>query len=372
MDFVDTIVVGAGVVGLAAARALAGSGRDTLILERNRKFGEETSSRNSCVVHSGIYYPPGSLKARLCVSGRELLYGYCADRGVDHRRCGKLIVADKEQVMALQTLYARGLENGVMDLQWLGAAEARQLEPAVQCAAAVFSPSTGIVDVHQLMTAMLADLEARGGILVSNSSVENIRPLTSGFEVDVRSGNDEATLLARRVVNAAGLGAVELTRRIAGYPSHLIPDAYLAKGNYFACRTRSFRHLVYPMPNDAGLGIHATLDLDGTVRFGPDVEWVDTIDYGVDAGRASEFYASIRQYWPALPEGDLQPAYSGIRPKISGPGQKAADFVVAGPTDHGVSGLVNMLGIESPGLTAAIAIGDDLVALLRDSDSGSC
>jgi L-2-hydroxyglutarate oxidase LhgO len=366
MDSVDVIVVGAGVVGLAVGKALAATGQDTVIVERHRKFGEETSSRNSCVVHSGIYYPPGSLKARLCGRGRELLYAFSADQGVAHWRCGKLIVAQSGQVPALAALHAKGLENGVADLQWLDADEARELEPEVRCAAAVFSPSTGIIDIHQLMTALLGQFEAHGGVLALNSTVQRIRRQSAGFEIDVRSGDGEITILARRVVNSTGLDAVALTRRIEGYPSALVPDAYLAKGNYFSCRMRPFRHLVYPMPNDAGLGIHATLDLDGTVRFGPDVEWVDTVDYEVDAGRAADFYASIHDYWPALSHGDLLPAYAGIRPKVVGPGQSAADFMIVGPRDHGLPGLVNMMGIESPGLTAAIAIGDYVRSLLGD------
>ncbi|MCM2310759.1 MAG: NAD(P)/FAD-dependent oxidoreductase [Steroidobacteraceae bacterium] len=363
-DVVDAVVVGAGVVGLAIGRALAATGRDTLVLERNQRFGEETSSRNSCVVHSGIYYPAGSLKARLCVSGRDQMYQYAAERGVWHQRCGKLIVAQRDQLSSLEALRAKGVENGVAELHWLDERAARELEPEVSCAAALYSPATGIIDVHGLMTALLGDLEASSGMLVVNSSVQRVRPVGSGFEVKVRSDDDESTVIARQVVNAAGLDAVEVTRRIDGYPADRIPRAYLAKGNYFSCPGRPFRHLVYPMPNDAGLGIHATLDLDGSVRFGPDVEWVEAIDYSVDGRRAADFYASIRLYWPALPDDALQPAYAGIRPKIVGPGQKAADFVIAGPAEHGLPGLVNLLGIESPGLTAALAIADHVRGLL--------
>ena len=358
MDVVDTIVVGAGVVGLAVGRALAATGKDTLVMERHGRFGEETSSRNSGVVHSGIYYPTGSLKARLCVRGRELLYEYSRERGISHRRCGKLIVAQRDQIPALQALHAKALENGVADLRWLDSGEARELEPAVTCAAALLSPATGIIDVHELMHALLSDVEAHGGVLVRNTSVQRVRPVAQGLELTIRNGDDESTVVARRVVNSAGLGAIDLTHRIEGYPNQLIPAAYFAKGNYFSCTARPFRHLVYPMPDEAGLGIHATVDLDDSVRFGPDVEWVDAVNYRVDTRRAQDFYASIREYWPALPDNALQPAFAGMRPKIVGPGQQAADFVIAGPGQHGIRGLVNLLGIESPGLTAALAMGD--------------
>ena len=363
-DVVDTVVIGAGVVGLAVARALAATGRETLVIERHRRFGEETSSRNSGVVHSGIYYPTGSLKARLCTRGREMLYAYSLERGVSHQRCGKLIVAQAEQIAGLTALYNQARNNGVADVRWLEGSEARQLEPAVRCTAALYSPSSGIVDVHDLMTALLADIEALGGSLVLNSTVVLARPAALGLELVVRSGHDENTIIARQLVNSAGLAAVDLTSRIVGYPSDRIPAAYLAKGSYFSCTARPFRRLVYPMPNEAGLGIHATLDLDGNIRFGPDVEWVDSIEYSVDARRVDEFYSSIRDYWPDLSDGDLQPAYAGMRPKIVGRGERASDFVIAGPTEHGIPGLVNLLGIESPGLTAALAIGDHVQGLM--------
>lgn len=347
VDFVDAVVVGAGVVGLAVARSLAATGRETLILERHSRFGEETSSRNSGVVHSGIYYPTGSLKAELCVLGREMLYSYAEDRGIRHRRCGKLIVAQVSQVAALRALRDKAAANGVNDLRWLRAEEAGDLEPAVRCAAALFSPSTGIIDVHEFMTSLLGDVEARGGTLVTNARAHELRPASSGLEITVDGGGFESVVRARQLINAAGLDAVALTRNTTGYPAELIPATYLAKGSYFSCAARPFRHLVYPMPQEAGLGIHATLDLDGSTRFGPDVEWVDRIDYAVDVGRAAAFYASIREYWPALPDGGLQPAYSGIRPKISGPGRAPADFIIAGPREHGIDSLINLLGIES-------------------------
>jgi L-2-hydroxyglutarate oxidase LhgO len=365
-EIVDAVVIGAGAVGLAVARALSVAGMATLLVERHRRFGEETSSRNSGVVHSGIYYPTGSLKARLCVRGRQLLYGYCRERGIAHRRCGKLIVAQEPQVGALRVLHDRGLANGVADLQWLGAQASRELEPAVRCAAAVLSPSTGIVDVHELMVALLADFEAQGGVMAVNSSVSGVRGVAGGLELAVDSGGEADVLLARRVVNAAGLNSTQLAHRVEGYPRDRIPQAYLAKGNYFTCPGRPFQRLVYPMPDEAGLGIHATLDLDGSVRFGPDVQWVDDPDYRVDAGRRERFRASIREYWPRVDEVELSPGYAGIRPKIVGPGQQAADFVIAGPREHGVPGFVSLFGIESPGLTAALAIGEWVTALLRE------
>jgi L-2-hydroxyglutarate oxidase LhgO len=356
-DVVDVAIIGAGVVGLAIARELAASGLVTVVVERNRGYGMETSSRNSGVVHSGIYYPKDSLKARLCVGGRALLYDYCRDRGIAHRRCGKLIVAQQGQIDALRELQARGVANGVTDLEWLDGRQASALEPAVRCAAALLSPSTGIVDPHELMTSLLADVEAHDGVLALDSRVERLRMTGDCIELAVTNGTDPGQLTARNVINAAGLHAVELTRRIEGYPKERVPRTYLAKGNYFSCSGRPFRRLVYPMPNDAGLGIHATLDLDGSVRFGPDVEWVEDTDLAVDPKRAVGFYQSIREYWPELPDGALQPAYSGMRPKIVGPGEPAADFAIEGPRDHGVPGLINLLGIESPGLTAALAIG---------------
>lgn len=368
---IDAVVIGAGVVGLAVARSLAKAGMDTLVVERNRRFGEETSSRNSGVVHSGVYYPGGSLKAQLCIRGRQLLYDFCRDRGIAHLRCGKLIVGRESQLGTLRALYDRGVTNGVADLQWLSSATVRQLEPEVSCAGAVLSPSTGIVNVHELMVALLADLEAQAGTLVTNSAVVGVRGVERGLELTVDSGGEPAVLIARRVVNAAGLASTDVAHRIAGYPTGRIPRAYLAKGIYFTCPGRPFQRLVYPMPNEAGLGIHATLDLDGSVRFGPDVEWVDELDYGVDGGRREHFRASIREYWPRVDEVELSPGYAGIRPKIVGPGQKAADFVIDGPRDHGVAGLVCLFGIESPGLTAALAIGERVTDLLREDAAAS-
>jgi L-2-hydroxyglutarate oxidase LhgO len=357
-DYLDAIVIGAGVVGLAVGRALARSGYETVIVERHRRIGEEASSRNSGVIHSGIYYPTNSLKARLCVAGRDRMYEYCLEKGVAHRRCGKLIVAGKTQAGLLENLRRKAVENGVDDLRWLDPAEVKALEPEVQCAAALLSPSTGILDVHELMNALLGDFEAAGGILVLDSSVQRLRPVADGLEAEIISDGEVSVVRARSVVNSAGLSAVDLAHRVEGSRLDELPVARYAKGNYFSCTGRPFSRLVYPLPNEAGLGIHATVDLAGNVTFGPDVEWVEAIDYSVDPGRGQDFYAAIREYWPTLPDRRLQPSYSGIRAKIVGPGEPAADFLFFGPERHGVAGLIHLFGMESPGLTAALAIGD--------------
>jgi L-2-hydroxyglutarate oxidase LhgO len=357
MDSTDVVVVGAGVVGLAVARALAQRGFETLVLERHARPGQETTSRNSGVIHSGIYYPTGSLKARLCVRGRQRLYEFCEQRGIPHQRCGKLIVAPEAQVPALRTLQQRAIANGVDDLTLLDGPQVRELEPEVRCAAGLLSPSTGIVDAHELLLALLADLEASGGALVLRTRVESARPTPAGFAVTCSSGHSTSEIECKWLVNSAGLSAVDLQQRIEGAPTGAPRRAYYAKGNYFACHgVKPFRRLVYPMPNEGGLGVHATLDLDGTTRFGPDVEWVDRPDYHVDPARAQSFYEAIREYWPAIPEGSLQPAYAGVRPKLVGPGQAAADFEIAV-----TRGLVHLLGIESPGLTSSLAIAEAVV-----------
>jgi L-2-hydroxyglutarate oxidase LhgO len=361
----DCVVIGGGVIGVAVARALARNGRETLVLERHGRPGEETSSRNSGVVHSGIYYPLNSLKARFCVRGRELLYAFCREFDVAHRKPGKLIVAQADQMDALRALHRRAIANGVDDLRWLGADEVSALEPEVRCEAALLSPSTGIVDVPEFITALIAGLEAAGGTVSYRSSAVTARPFDGGFEVDIRSGDEDVTLRTRCIVNSAGLHALDMARRIGGGDAARLPVARFAKGNYFSCSGRApFTHLVYPMPNSAGLGVHATLGLDSSVRFGPDVEWVDSLDYDVAPARAGSFYAAIREYWPGLRDGALQPAYAGIRPKLVGPGDAATDFVIEDETVHGVPGLVNLLGIESPGLTSSLAIAEHVAAVL--------
>ena len=358
-ETVDCVVIGAGVVGLAVARALAMRGRETLVLEAEGAIGTGTSSRNSEVIHAGIYYPPGSAKAKLCVAGRQRLYAYCAARGVEHRRCGKLIVAaDREQAQVLAKIEATARANGVEDLRRLTAAEAVAMEPALRCVAALLSPSTGILDSHGLMLALRADLEQAGGIIAFHSPVRRGRRGRGAIELEV--GADETTWLAAHVViNSAGLQAQELSRSIEGVAPRSIPPAIYAKGNYYVLQGKApFKHLVYPVPEPGGLGVHLTLDLAGQAKFGPDVEWIEKLDYGVDPARAERFYRDIRRYWPALPDGTLRPGYAGIRPKLSGPGAAAADFLIQGPQEHGVPGLVNLYGIESPGMTAALAIAD--------------
>ena len=359
---IECVVVGAGVVGLAVARALARSGRDVILVEAGEGIGVGISSRNSEVIHAGIYYPSGSLKAQVCVEGKQRLYAFCDERGVDYRRLGKLIVAtDDGQCAALQTLLAQGRSNGVDDLQWLDADQARELEPAVSCVAALWSPSTGIVDSHALMLALQADAEASGTSLVFHTPLASARCTEQGFELQM-GGAQPMTLSCRELINCAGLFAPEVASRIEGLPSQHVPTARLCKGSYFSFSGRApFRHLVYPAPESAGLGVHMTLDLGGQARFGPDVEWVDQVDYRVDPRRADGFYEAIRRYWPGLPDNSLQPAYSGIRPKITGPTEPAADFVISGPAEHGVPGLVNLFGIESPGLTSCLALADRVV-----------
>jgi L-2-hydroxyglutarate oxidase LhgO len=363
MDRVDAVVVGAGAIGLACARELALRGLETIVVEATDGIGNGTSSRNSEVIHAGIYDAPGSLKATLCVAGRRLLYPYCESRGVGHRRSGKLIVATTAaQAEALRTIEARALANGVEGLRWLDGAEARALEPALNAEAALLSTVTGIIDSHALMLAFLGDFENAGGALVLRSPVESAAVTRDGFVVKI--GGGEPLMLATRIlVNAAGLFAPSLASRIDGLDATHIPRERFAKGNYYALAGRSpFTHLVYPVPEPGGLGVHLTLDLAGQARFGPDVEWLApatapaAIDYAVDPARGDLFYAAIRRYWPGLKDGALVPAYSGVRPKLQGPGEPVRDFLVQGPDLHGVAGLVHLYGIESPGLTASLAI----------------
>ncbi|MDD0809452.1 NAD(P)/FAD-dependent oxidoreductase [Curvibacter sp. RS43] len=364
MDAVDCVVIGAGVVGLAVARALALAGREVLVLEAADAIGTGTSSRNSEVIHAGIYYPQGSLKARLCVQGRQMLYAYCAERGIAHQRCGKLLVATQEaQLGQLQGIIDKAAANGVDDLVWLSREQAQALEPALACVGALHSPSTGIVDSHGLMLALLGDLENAGGLLALNSPLASARVEAGGIVLQAVDGTQ---LRARTVVNAAGLHAQDLARRFDGLDPARVPPAYYAKGNYFTLAGRSpFSRLIYPVPQAAGLGVHLTLDLGGQAKFGPDVQWVDSPDdLVVDPARGDAFYAEVRQYWPELPDGALLPGYAGIRPKIQAPDQAALDFMVQGPADHGVPGLVNLFGIESPGLTSSLALGAHVAALL--------
>ncbi len=363
VESVETVVVGAGVVGLAVARALALSGREVVILEAKGAFGSEISSRNSEVIHAGIYYPTGSLKARLCLAGKWQLYDYCEVHGIDFRRYGKLIVATQEdELEVLRALKAKAVENGVGDLVWLSKAEVAEREPELNAVGALLSPSTGVVDSHGLMLSYLGDAEGAGAMLALHASVLGGEVRNSGTILEV-GGDMPMSLSAREVVNAAGLGAPALGAAVRGLAPETVPPLFMAKGNYYTLARRSpFSSLIYPVPMKAGLGVHVTLDLGGQCRFGPDVEWVDAIDYDVDPKRADVFYDAVWRYWPGLRDGDLEPGYAGIRPKLQRSGGAAADFVIQGPLDHGVAGMVNLFGIESPGLTSSLAIAD----LVRD------
>jgi len=365
MEKVDCIVIGAGVVGLAVARALAQRGLETVVLERELSIGNGTSSRNSEVIHAGIYYPAGSLKAQLCVRGKHLLYEYCEQRGIAHARCGKLIVAtEQSQLAVLENLQAAGRANDVNELFMISAATAQGAEPQLRCIAALDSSSTGIVDSHAFMLSLQGDCEAAGGVLAFGSPVLAAQCSASGITVQV-GGIHPMELSADIVVNCAGLHAQQIASALTGLDPAMVPPLYLAKGNYYSLSGRSpFSKLIYPVPEPGGLGVHLTIDLGGQARFGPDVEWVDQLAYDVDVRRAQSFYESIRRYWPALPDGALQPGYAGIRPKLSGPGAPAIDFVIQGPATHGVPGLVNLFGIESPGLTASLAIAEEVIAKL--------
>lgn len=358
MADIDCVVLGAGVVGLAIARSLAQQGRDVLIVEAEDQFGTGISARNSEVIHAGIYYPANSLKARLCIEGKALLYAHCREYGIAHRQTGKLIVATSaNQLDKLKALARQAEQNGVQDLQWLSGEQAKALEPELQCTAALWSPSTGIIDSHGLMLSLLGDAQHKGVQVVFRTPLTHGDLLNSGLFRLSFGGESPTTLTARNVINATGLHAPDIATRLPWQTQHPMPKAWYCKGTYFGLQGRSpFSRLIYPMPDIAGLGIHLTLDLAGQARFGPDTEWIDTIDYRLDPGRSAAFFAAVRQYWPNLPDEALVPAYTGIRPKIVPPGAPAADFVIAGPETHGVKGLLHLLGIESPGLTASLAI----------------
>jgi L-2-hydroxyglutarate oxidase LhgO len=364
VEEVDCVVAGAGVVGLAVARALAMAGREVIILDAAEDIGTETSSRNSEVIHAGIYYPANSLMARFCVNGRRQLYAYCAEKGVPHSKCGKLIVAtDAQEDAMLAGIKQRAETNGVEGMRVLSAAEAITLEPNLVCTSALLSPTTGIIDSHSYMLALQGDAENAGAVPVFLSPVLAGRAAGGRVEIDV-GGADPMTLRCRLLVNSAGLHAPKLAAQISGMPAEKVPGSYYAKGNYFTLSGRSpFSRLIYPVPVPGGLGVHLTIDLAGQARFGPDVEWIDTLDYTVDPSRSGSFYAAVRKYWPNLKDGALQPGYAGIRPKIVPKGVPGQDFVVQGPQAHGVAGLINLFGIESPGLTASLAIADHVLEL---------
>ncbi len=363
---IDCIVIGAGVVGLAVARALALSGREVLVAEAAEAIGTGTSSRNSEVIHAGIYYPAGSLKARLCVRGKHLLYEYCAARGIGHKRLGKLIVATSDdEAASLEGIAARAAANGVDDLQTLTAHQARALEPALSCTAALLSPSTGIVDSHALMLSYQGEAENAGAQCVFHTPMlgARVRP-AGGFEVDF-GGPEAMTLSCNVLINSAGLHAPTLSRHIEGLPASSIPAEYLCKGSYFTLSgCAPFSRLIYPVPQHAGLGVHLTLDMGGQAKFGPDTEWIPAEDYTQHPERADVFYDAVRRYWPQLPDRALAPGYTGIRPKISGPKEPAADFMISTPAQHGVTGFVGLYGIESPGLTSSLALAEETLARL--------
>ncbi len=365
-DEVDAIVIGAGVIGLAVARALALAGKPPLIVEGEPHFGSWTSSRNSEVIHAGIYYPEGSLKARLCVEGKQKLYEFCAARNVPHKKLGKLIFAhDDSQLDDLEMIMARAAAAGVCDLTLLSQSQAREIEPELACKAAVLSPSTGIVDSHSLMLALLGEAEEHGAIIAPNSKIERITKDNAYWRLHL-AGEEEAIVGAPVLINSAGLAAQKIAGAIESLPSAFLPPLHLARGVYFTYSGRTpFSHLIYPAPEPGGLGTHLTLDLSGQARFGPDVEWIDKIDYTVDPNRHAKFTAAARRIWPSLDPDRLQPGYAGIRPKLSGPGEPAADFMISGPADHDCDGLVNLFGIESPGLTASLAIADYVVQCLK-------
>jgi L-2-hydroxyglutarate oxidase LhgO len=367
VDEVEAVVVGAGVIGLAAARALALSGREVVVLEKAYTIGFETSSRNSEVIHGGLYYPQGSLKATSCVEGRQRLYEYCREHGVPHAALGKLIVATSEdEIPGVEKIAAAAKANGVDNLEWLSLVQAQAMEPELRCVAALLSPSTGIIDSHALMLAYQGEAEDRGAMVAFKTPLGSGTVRGDGFELDI--GGDEPTAIRCRIlVNAAGLHAPALARSIEGVPLDTIPPAYFCRGCYFTLASKTpFKRLIYPVPVPGGLGVHITLDLAGQARFGPDVEWIDDVDYAVDPRRCDSFYAAVRRYWPGLKDGALQPGYAGIRPKISGPNDPAADFVIQGPDEHGVPGLVNCYGIESPGLTASLPLADEVLRKLAN------
>jgi L-2-hydroxyglutarate oxidase LhgO len=358
MDHIPTLVIGAGVVGLAIAREMALAGHETLALEANESFGMETSARNSEVIHAGIYYPHGSLMARCCVEGRTRLYAFCDSHGVAYAKTGKLIVATSAQeVTALAAIAAKAAANGA-PLETLSREQAQALEPALACEGALWSPETGVIDSHGYMLALKGDAEAAGAMFAFHAPVERIAAEGGRYVVSV-GGAEPMTLSCDRLINAAGHGAPGLAQTMAGYDATLAPRAYLAKGNYFSLAGRSpFSRLIYPVPQPGGLGVHLTLDLGGQAKFGPDVEWIERFDYAVDPARGDRFYAAIRRYWPDLPDGALQPGYSGIRPKIAPAEAGTQDFVLQGPERHGLAGLVHLFGIESPGLTASLALAE--------------
>lgn len=362
----DTIVIGAGVVGLAVARELALAGREVLVLESNDAFGMETSSRNSQVIHAGIYYPPGSLKARCCLRGKQLLYEYCIHHGIAAKRCGKLIIASSEdQRDMLSALHDNATRSGLTDLQWLDKKEVFELEPDVRACAGLHSPSTGIIDAHELMLVLLADIEAAGGVLVTRSTVLDGKVSGESLQLHIQDGGD-FNFQARTVINAAGHGAVGIARNFSGLAASEVPAIYPIRGQYFEYSGKlPFSRLVYPLPTESTLGVHVTMDMGGQFRFGPDAQHVGTVDYNFDETRRPDFVEAIRDWYPGLDETRLHPGFVGVRPNLQKPGEGRQDFILSGPAEHGINGLVNLFGIDSPGLTACMALAEEVVAKLR-------
>ena len=359
----QVMVIGAGVVGLAIAREAARAGHDVIVAEAADGIGTGTSSRNSEVIHAGLYYPTGSKRALHCPRGRRMLYAYCGSHGIPHRKIGKLFIVTKDaDIPKLAAIHAQALANGVENVTMLEAAAAKRMEPALSCVAAFHSAETGIVDSHRFMLALEGDIEDRGGVIAFNTPIERIGRDGAGWRVDF-GGAEPSSISVDAVINSAGHGAQRLARATDGYPATRVPKLVLAKGNYFGFGGRApFSRLIYPAPVPGGLGIHITLDLAGRMRFGPDVEWIDTMDFNVDPRRGEAFYAAIRTYWPSLPDNSLFPDYAGIRPKLTGPGEPAADFMIDGPAEHGLPGLVHLFGIESPGLTSALSLAEEVVS----------
>ncbi|PCJ99928.1 MAG: FAD-dependent oxidoreductase [Zetaproteobacteria bacterium] len=359
-EIIECVVIGAGVVGLAIARAYALLGKDILIIESQSHIGTGISARNSEVIHAGIYYPSGSLKAKLCVRGRDLLYSYLRERGLAHQQCAKIIVATHDaQITTLENIEKRAISNGVHDLKGLSSSEASTLEPSLYCTQALLSPSTGIIDTHSFMLCLQGDIEDHGGRIAFLTTLNGASVCDNGIDLRVNCQGEDMILHAKTVINAAGLGAINIARHIEGLAQDTLPQLRYAKGNYFKLMGKHpFRHLIYPVPEDSGLGVHLTLDLAGQARFGPDVEWVETLDYHVNPTRADGFYKAIRSYWPDLPDESLIPDYSGIRPKLYLDGNPYTDFMIQGENDHEIAGLTNLFGIESPGLTASLAIAE--------------
>jgi L-2-hydroxyglutarate oxidase LhgO len=365
IENIECTVIGAGVVGLAIARALALQGREVIILESESSIGTGTSSRNSEVIHAGIYYETGSLKAELCVKGKSVLYEYCKTRGVPFKRCGKMIVATHNgQIDRLKTLQQKAIDNNVTDLIWQDQKTTLKMEPALNATASLFSPSTGLIDSHALMLSYQGEAEANGTVIAYNTPVLSGEITGSGILLHA-GGKTPMTIKSTAVFNCGGLNAQRIAASLKGFPSEHVPETHYAKGNYFSLNDKNpFTHLIYPIPEEAGLGVHLTLDLGGQARFGPDVEWIDKVDYNVDPTRGNKFYGAIRDYWPGLRDNTLLPSYSGIRPKLKGKGNAPMDFVFSGPSSHGVQGLVNLFGIESPGLTSSLLIADEAIKCL--------